>query len=369
MRFEVASSYDPTEWDQFVSAQSAGHFMQSYAWGQFRRKLGWEPRYCVLKDGSAIRAAALILARSVPYSGVKVLYAPRGPVVDFANEATALAFLDQLGAHVRRERAIFLRCDPYWPESANAPSDQPFSSLLHVPRDWSSWNQPRFVLWLDLSGDEEAVLGRATSRCRNDVRRGYRNGIVYSQGTVADIDEFFRLMVLTGQHKGIAFHGGDYYRRLYEIVNGSARLQLFVGRYEGQAITAGMSIAYGEKAWLLYAASSPEFYRLRANRAQQWEMIKWAHQAGCARYDFRGSATNDPPSPKDPGFGVYEFKKSFGPEFTRLVGYFDLVRRPILYRALRIAEDHLLPMVYGARVAYDKWVTGRKPRSADNARA
>jgi lipid II:glycine glycyltransferase (peptidoglycan interpeptide bridge formation enzyme) len=75
-------------------------------------------------------------------------------------------------------------------------------------------------------------------------------------------------------------------------------------------------------------------------------MIKWAHGLGCERYDFRGTATGDPPSEDDPGYGVYKFKQSFGPEFTRLTGYYDLVQRPLLYRAFRMTEDHLLPVAY-----------------------
>jgi lipid II:glycine glycyltransferase (peptidoglycan interpeptide bridge formation enzyme) len=300
----------------------------------------------VLEEGSSVRAAALLLSRSAPGLGHKIFYAPRGPAVDSSDQLATETLFGELASYVRREKGVFLRCDPYWTE---AETRSPIPNLTRVPRDWSYWNGPRFVFWLDLEGDEEAVFARLTSRCRNDVRRGYRNNVVFSLGTEQDLDEFYRLMVLTGQQKGIAFHGVDYYRRLLAVVNESAKVQLFLGRYEGQVITTGVSVSYGKKAWLLYAASAPEHYKLRANRTQQWEMIKWAHSLGCRRYDFRGTATNDPPSPDDPGYGVYEFKKSFGPEFTRLTGYFDLVQRPVFYRLFRMAEEYGLPTAYRAR--------------------
>lgn len=195
---------------------------------------------------------------------------------------------------------------------------------------------------------------RMTSRCRNDVRRGYRNGVEFTLGTDADIDDFYRLMVLTGQHKDIAFHEIEYYRTLLSAVDSCADAQLFMGRFEGEVVTTGISVKYGDKAWLLYAASDPEHYKLRANRTQQWEMIKWAHQQGCIRYDFRGTATNDPPSEDDPGYGVYQFKKSFGPEFTRLIGYYDSVQAPLRYRMLRLAEEYALPAAYRVRT----WLQG-----------
>jgi lipid II:glycine glycyltransferase (peptidoglycan interpeptide bridge formation enzyme) len=224
--------------------------------------------------------------------------------------------------------------------------------LIKVRRDWSYWNAPKFVFWLDLHGDEESVFMRMTSNCRNEVRRGYRNGVEFFRGDASDIEAFYRLMVETGRHKGIAFHDLDYYRRLLSIVNNVARAQLFFGQRNGKIITTGISVMYGKKAWLLYAASSPDSYKLKANRTLQWEMIRWAHAEGCERYDFRGTAASDPPSPDDPGYGVYKFKKSFGPEYTKLVGYYDVVSRPHIYRMFRFAEEKVLPIAYRLR----KWM-------------
>lgn len=349
MRMEVNASFDPGLWDEFVASQEMGHYMQSYAWGQFQRSAGWTVNYCVVHDGGALRASALVLSRPVPGTGTRVLYSPRGPVSAVGDREAVEVLLDGLRAHVARENGVFLRCDPYWTEMESAHSNALAARCSRVPRDWSSWNAPRFVFWLDLSGSEEVLFKRLSSGCRNEVRRGYKSGVDFSLGRAEHIDEFYQLLVLTGQQKGIAFHGVEYYRNLFEVLNASAKVQLFCGRVEGELIAGGISVIYGRKAWLLYAASAPAHYKLRANRTIQWEMIKWAHESGCSRYDFRGTATNDPPSPADPGYGVYEFKKSFGPEFTRTVGYYDLVNRPMMYRALRYAEDSLLPIAYRVR--------------------
>jgi lipid II:glycine glycyltransferase (peptidoglycan interpeptide bridge formation enzyme) len=318
--------------------------MQSYAWGQFQRELGWGVQYCVSTEGAEIRGAALLLHRSLPGTGRKVFYAPRGPAIDITDQAPD-TFIAKLGDAIRQQGAIFLRCDPYWTEVETQGRD-PLPQMTRVPRDWSYWNAPRFVFWLNLEGDEDALMKRLTSGCRNEVRKGAKSGVVFTLGTDSDFPGFHRLMTLTGNQKGIAFQDPEYYMRLLTVVNASARVQLFVGRHDGQVVTAGVSVAYGKKAWLLYAASDPAHYKLRANRTQQWEMLRWAQSLGCERYDFRGTATNDPPSKDDPGYGVYEFKKSFGPTFTRLTGYYDLIQRPALYRLFRLAEEYGLPAAY-----------------------
>jgi len=157
-------------------------------------------------------------------------------------------------------------------------------------------------------------------------------------------------------------HDEAYFRRLYEVMNHSCRLELFLARFDGQVVSVGMSLIYGDRAWLLYAASDRAHAKLGVNRNVQWEMIKWARDAGCTRYDFRGTATGDPPNPADPGYGVYTFKKSFGPTFVRLAGYYDLVTSPPMYRLFRLAEEKAVPAVYRAKVWLDEWRASRGPR-------
>jgi lipid II:glycine glycyltransferase (peptidoglycan interpeptide bridge formation enzyme) len=354
MTFDAASTYDARAWDEFVSSQSAGHFMQCYAWGDFQRQLGWKPHYCVLKDQDGIRGAALLLSRSVPGAG-RVFNAPRGPVVDISDQQTTATLLSHISSYVKQQGGIFMRCDPYWTETDVNGTQLP-AEYHRVPRDWSYWNAPRFVFWLDLNPGEEPIMMLMAGNNRNQIRKGYKVGVEFKLGTDEDLEDFYRMMVLTGQQKGIAFHSPDYYRKLYATVNASAKVQLFLGRLNGDVVTAGMSVIYGKKAWLLYAASAPQHYKLRVNRTLQWEMVRWAIAQGCERYDFRGTATNDPPSTEDPGYGVYEFKRSFMPEFTRLAGYYDSVQRPLRYKMFRLAEERMLPLAYRVKT----WLQDRK---------
>lgn len=345
MTLDVSIEADRQSWDDFVSTHPAANFMQSHAWGEFQRRMGWDVHHCTLGGASQPRAAALLLSRSIPGLG-RVFQTPRGPVADYDDPELVAEFMGELESFVRREGGVFLRCDPYWSEPRPPEGRFDVPGAQPIPRDWSDWNGPRFVFWLDLSGDEEEVMMRMTSRARNDVRRGYRNDVAFSEGTPDELDEFYRLMVLTGQLKGIAFRKIEYYRTLLDVVSEGAEARLFFGRHEDTVVTTGMSVKYGERAWLLYAATDPDHYKLRATRTQQWEMIRWAHAHGCSRYDFRGTATGDPPSKDDPGYGVYEFKKSFGPEFTRLIGYYDVVAGARRHRLLRFIEDRGLPVAY-----------------------
>lgn len=351
-------------WDHFVGSVASGDFMQSYAWGEIQRDAGWHPDLIAIIDGDRICAGALLLSRVIPCTPRKIYWAPRGPVVlDSEPEATAL-LAKALKDFVEQNGGSFLRVDPYVVEGSASEDALQANDFRKLDRKWSYWNAPKYVFWLSLEGDEESLLKGVQSNYRTQIRSGYRKGVEFSRGDSTAIAEFHRLMTMTGQTKGIAVRDVKYYQNLYVTLNLSCPTELFIAKVDGVAVGAGMSVRFGQNAWLLYAASDPHFYKLRINRTIQWEMIKWAQTAGCKRYDFRGTATGDPPEPSDPGFGVYEFKKSFGPEFIRLAGYFDLVSRRPTYGAFRFVEEKILPSVYSLRV----WWSERRQRSGPNLR-
>jgi lipid II:glycine glycyltransferase (peptidoglycan interpeptide bridge formation enzyme) len=341
MRVERLDASGAAAWDAFVRAHPCGHFMQSWAWGAFRAGLGWEPIRLMAFREDRPCGAMQVLRKRLP-GGFAVLCAPRGPVADPADGEVLAA----LFAAARRlpGLAASLRLDPYWTE--DAPSALSAAGALLLPETWSYWNAPKYVFWLDLDPGLEVLSKRLASSQRSEIRYPAKHGVTFTRGDASDVGAFHALMAETARHKGIACHGQDYYRGLLEGFGALGMADLVFAEFEGKKIATGLTVRYGDKAWLMYAASDKDHYHLRANRALQWEMIRAAAEAGCRRYDFRGTATGNPPDPKDPGYGVYEFKKSFGPEFVSLVGYCDVVFQPLLHRIFRFAETRGLPMAY-----------------------
>ncbi len=103
---------------------------------------------------------------------------------------------------------------------------------------------------------------------------------------------------------------------------------------------------------LQYAAidgASEQARKLRAGTAAHWALIRWAQEAGCEALDWGGAGTGLPPRRESPGYGIYEFKRGFGCSVTRLLGYYDLVFRPRLYRAVRLMETRWAPALWRLR--------------------
>jgi lipid II:glycine glycyltransferase (peptidoglycan interpeptide bridge formation enzyme) len=339
----ICKDRDHQKWDEYVSAHAHGHFMQSWAWGVFKETQGWHPmRFLALRNGSPC-GAMQVLARRV-FGKECLLYAPRGPVLDMSDLETMNSLLYAVKSYY--SNAITLRMDPYVREGEIGTDVS--RDLQKLPEEWSFWNCPKYVFWLDTSGGSAQVFDSFGTKQRNQINYPAKRGVTFAKGGVDDVDDFYRLMVSMSQQKGIACHSKTFFQNLFKVFCNNEMADISFAEVDGERIACGMSLRFGNKSWLMYAATDENGHNFRSSRAVQWEMIKSALDSGCKRYDFRGTATGRTPSLNDPGYGVYEFKKKFGPEFVFLDGYYDYVLRPIFYKFFRFTEVFALPIAYNA---------------------
>lgn len=352
MEIKFISPQEKNNWDTFVSAHQCGHFMQSYAWGAMRELQGWGVHRLMVVDKDVPLAGMTLLSKQIPGLGKKIVYCPRGPLFD-ADNPEALSLL--LQSAWKLPGTIMLRMDPYFPAEDPRCAVMQQCGCTPSDREWSYWNNPRYVLWLDISAGQEAYMQEASSAFRTESKKPVKSGVVFRTGARTDLLAFTTLMQGMAKNKNIAVHDSHYYTQLYDTLYSDGLLELFLAEYEGVIISVGMSIKYGNKAWLLYAASAKEYSKLGASLTLQLRMLEWAMSAGCVLYDFRGSATLYPPNPSDPGYGVYKFKKKFRPEFQVLAPYydfsptffskiaaksFDSIAVPLLYKAMKIKNTN-----------------------------
>jgi lipid II:glycine glycyltransferase (peptidoglycan interpeptide bridge formation enzyme) len=119
-------------WNSLISNLQSPHFLQTYEWGQVKAKYGWEPIYLIwTEDGklkieskvdslnnfnSPIVAACLVLKRTILRNSfaarISILYAPKGPLLDWENESLRNRVFDDLESFAKRQGAIFLKIDP-----------------------------------------------------------------------------------------------------------------------------------------------------------------------------------------------------------------------------------------------------------------
>src|SRR5689334_16827354 len=105
MNFSLVSASD--KWNSLIATLPHSHILQSWEWGDFKSHYGWRAQRWAWEEG---RAAAQVLTRET--RGLRVMYVPKGPLLDWGDDSLRARVLDDLQALARRERAIFIKIDP-----------------------------------------------------------------------------------------------------------------------------------------------------------------------------------------------------------------------------------------------------------------
>ncbi len=318
-------------WDEFVAAAPNGHILQSWAWGQFKARYGWQPVRLALEDDGRFRAGAQVLLRS--QFGVTLAYVPRGPVAMGEDPEAYVRLLQALHRLARSRHSIFLKVEP------NEPAGSPVADLLRQEGFFRSSHtvQPRETLFTDLRGGPDAVFARLKKKTRANIRRAERRGVQVRLGDrEGDFERFFELMAATGDRAEFPVRSLRYYRSVFEEFHPRNQAELMIAELEGKIIAASMVFAYGREGVAMYGASDSAHWREYPNYIRHWRAMEWCMSKGCERYDLWGvpqhaveesaddaAADEDRPEGEGGLWGVYRFKRQFGDMPVRYVGAFD----------------------------------------------
>lgn len=330
------------EWNAFVAASPAGDFGQAWEWGELKARTGWTPLRFAVREAGAIVAGAQVLSRAVP-GGRRLFYAPRGPLLGGSDPADSLReLLRGIGEVARRERALALKVDPAVPDHEGVCARLLASAgFRRSPHDEGAFGglQPRYVMKVDVSLEEEALLAGFHPKWRYNVRLAQRKGVVISaDATRDDVPVFYGVLRETAARDGFGVRALSYFLDMWDTCVEAGLARLFLGRLGDEVICGAISFALGPQAWYVYGASANRHRETMPNHLLQWEMMRWAKSRGCTVYDMRGVARETDNAEDSRLHGLNRFKRGFGAQYVEYVGEFDLVYSPLWYGLLNVVE-------------------------------
>jgi len=326
------------DFDRFLEASDQADILQSFAWGELKRRTGWQPiRLAALDERGRIHAAVSVLKHPFPLGGC-FLYVPRGPVADYEDQRRLGAVFDALEAIARREGAVFLKVDP----PIARPAAEALSFLrgrgYRRARQRRHWGgvQPVAVCRLDLRGSEEDVLARFHPKTRYNIRLAERQGVQVRQGGRDDLPLFQAILEETAARQNFGVRSLQYYLDLWDHFAPGGHMELWLGEQGGDVLAGALTAAWGPNTYYLYGGSRSLRREVMPAYAVQWQAIRRALERGAKVYDFLGvSAEMDP---ADPLYGLYRFKRGFRPAYVEWLGEFDLPLARGRYRIWNLAE-------------------------------
>jgi lipid II:glycine glycyltransferase (peptidoglycan interpeptide bridge formation enzyme) len=326
-------------WNTALAALPYAHILQSWEWGDFKSRWGWQPTRLLWRQGETPVAAAQMLAKAIPRTPWHFLYAAKGPALDYADTSLTTHILADLAQYARQQRAIFLKIDPDVVRQYGEPGEQPPEAVgqavleLLAGQDWRfSPEQIQFrnTVLLDVRGEPEEWLARMKPKWRYNIRLAERKGVAIRAGTEADLPAFFRMYAETAARDGFLIRPEAYYREVWQQFLAARQAELLLAEVDGQPV-AGLALFFlGRRAWYIYGASTGQHRALMPNHLLQFSAMQRASALGCTHYDLWGAP--DVFDDSDRMLGVYRFKQGFGGETVLGLGAFDFPARPALYR-------------------------------------
>lgn len=354
----------PNLWNELISKLPNPHFLQTYEWGQVKEKYGWQPIYLVWdKDGKMkeertnlssfifpVQAACLVLKRTILNRGfaarLSVLYAPKGPLMDWNNEPLRTRVLNDLQSFAKKQGAIFLKLDPDVVLGRGVPDsegDVPENSGQVVMselkrRGWvysSDQIQLRNSVLVDLTAAEDEILMRMKPKTRYNVRLAGKKGVTVRVGTEGDLSALYKMYAETSVRDGFVIRSEDYYLTVWKLfmqptVNGQPSTIPLIAEVDGEAVAAIFLFMFAGRGYYVYGMSRNAHREKMPTYLLQWEAMRYAKSDGCTAYDLWGAPEVFDES--DSMWGVYRFKEGLGGEVVRTLGAYDFAPNKLWYK-------------------------------------
>lgn len=354
IRLVDAGAWEPAAWDALAVRSDLGEAFQSHAWGELKRGLGWTPLRYVVECGGRQVAAVFVQERPLfrrlpgPLGRLRLHYAPRGPVLLEATPEAALAALAAIGRLARARRAIIVTVDPAWEEGSGLAAMLESAGFRPAAREIQVSRTAMMVRLQPTEAAQKAQLGHTTTY---DVNKARKAGVIVERVDMTDpaarepaMEQFFEMYAATGRREGFLVRDHDYELEQWRRLGEAGVASLWLAGVDGERQTGAVLLRSGSRLVYYIAGSrdDADLHRTRANHLLQWEIIRWAADAGFRIYDMGGVDSHTAPGlPGDeshPLWNLYLFKRRFGASGTVMTRAHEYAPRASLGALWRLAR-------------------------------
>ncbi len=314
------------DFDHDLFNQKASHPLQSWEWGEARKKMGIEVLRIGEFDGDNLIHVYQVTFHPIPYTHFKIGYLPRSVM----SSEEVINFLYEYG---RKNKVIFIKIEPYEEKSKVK------SSLARRRRDGSLKSKvspsphPLFPAWtqmIDLTQSEDQLLQNMHAKTRYNIRLAQKKSVIIKEMTnIQGFEIFSKLYFETCKRQRYFGHNKNYHEIVFETLKNSIA-HILIAFYKDIPLATYEVLIFKDVLYYTYGGSSEIHRNFMSTNLLMWEAIKWGKKRGAKKFDMWGSLPPDYDK-KNPWAGFTRFKEGYGGEFVELEGSYDLVINNYLY--------------------------------------
>lgn len=308
--------------------EKATHPLQTWEWGEFRKKTGNKVLRLANYNKDTITCSLQLTIHTLPlFPSLKIAALIKGPM---PNEEI-LKYLKQTAVE---QNIIFTKLEP------NALKQNNENSIKTLKEYGAVQGKTLFTptsFWIDLTKDENTLMKDFHSKTRYNIRYAKRKGVaVKVDNSDKAFERYIELTRETVKRQGFYAHTENYHRLMWQVLNKNMVknkkepiAQLLTATYQGKILTTWILFVWKDFLYYPYGASSTKHKNVQANNLMMWEAIMFGKKLGLKTFDLWG---------REPGKGFTKFKEGYNPKVVEFLGTWDLVSSP-LYYPFRIIES------------------------------
>lgn len=341
MVFRFAAAEEIEHWNvHILDNPDSGNVFQGYEFAKQKEEGGWLTRFVMGDD-----LALLVLEKSVAGFG-KLWYIPKGPGVVTTEQLLALT--PDLRRFAARQGVFMVRMEPEIIRDSAALAALDGAGLVKTKPI-----QPNFsTITLDITPPLEEILLSLPQKGRYAIRRAEREGVQTKPVKATDqhCQLMYDLLRETALDAGFGIRPYEYYRSFWQRYETAGLGQLFFAYVDADIVAGAYAMVFGTKSTYKDGASIRKRVVYGASHLLQWEVIDWAKAHGAHLHDLCGAPPADQiNNPEHPHYGIGLFKTGFNKTVTEYVGAYDIVVRPLAYRAWSRLGERVVRRLYYRR--------------------
>jgi lipid II:glycine glycyltransferase (peptidoglycan interpeptide bridge formation enzyme) len=324
------------EEEKNIYNQAVDHPLQSWEWGEFRKKTGVEVERLGFFEGEKLNHGLQVTFHQIPLPGVNFTagYLPKG----FDPSDNQLAAIKQLAT---KHQALFIKLEPARTQAATATDN--FHQLKQTLKSNGAVKGrslfTKYTFRLDLTQPEDKLFANLESKTRYNVNLAYKKGVKIIEDTSENgLEEYLKILQETKSRQGFYAHTPEYFRKMWQTMGDSGMMRIFNAVYQDQVLVSWIMFVFNNVLYYPYGASRGIHRNVMASNLMMWEMIRLGKEENCHTFDMWGSLGPDADK-QHPWYGFHRFKRGYGGELVKSVGSYDLVLNPPVYKLYRVGEN------------------------------
>lgn len=313
------------------------HPLQSYEWGEFRKKTGIQVIRKGFFQNNTLTKTFQLTIHPIPRTKWNIGYLPKGTT-------PTKEMIEELRNVGKEHNCIFMQLEP------NIGSDEKgtVESLGLIPAAHPLFT--KFTFLLDLKESEQELLLHMSQKTRYNIRIAQKHHVIVKEEHTPDaFNAYLKLTKETTNRQGFFAHTQKYHELMWETLRtkgmsikeqekkNTLQAHLFVAYFESQPLTTWIVFTFHDTLYYPYGASSSEHRETMSSNLMMWEVIKFGKKMGLKTFDMWGSLGPNP-DVKDPWYGFHRFKMGYGAKLVEFAGSYDLIINPVLYRGYKIMD-------------------------------